>query len=189
MESLQIRAIKTQYIVFTIITNTISSIIVLVNLHQSSVFEGLAYIFLFLLSPFLSSTYCTNLIQPIAGRITTFLHSLLKTQSYYPEIAIGIVCFFLNLHNSGNPKKEGNVINFNVLQPKLGRFRDPYQLFNPRKYLFILAWLDLFKKQDFSRLYMRKHLYAFTFFFLKKSIKKGKLDSLQIKEKNLLKKK
>nr|DAD62330.1 MAG TPA: hypothetical protein [Caudoviricetes sp.] len=33
MESLQIRAVKTQYIVFIIITNTISSIIVLVNLH------------------------------------------------------------------------------------------------------------------------------------------------------------
>nr|DAR78886.1 MAG TPA: hypothetical protein [Caudoviricetes sp.] len=33
MESLQIRAIETQYIVFIIITNTISSIIVLVNLH------------------------------------------------------------------------------------------------------------------------------------------------------------
>lgn len=147
MESLQIRAVKTQYIVFIIITNTISSISIQVNLNLSSIFKALDSIFVFLLPPFLSSTYCTNLIQPIVCRITTFLHSLLKTQSYYPEIAIGIVCFFLNLHNSGNPKKEGNVINFNVLQPKSGHFRDPYQLLSEQKYLFILEWLDLLRSK------------------------------------------
>ena len=62
MESLQIRAIKTQYIVFVTITNTISSIIIQVNLNLSSIFKTLGSIFVFLLTPFLSSTYCTNLI-------------------------------------------------------------------------------------------------------------------------------
>ena len=143
MESLQIRAIKVQYIVFIIITNTISSISIQVNLNLSSIFKALDSIFVFLLPPFLSSTYYINLIQPIVGMITAFWHLIIENSFLLFRNQHWNSLFFLNLHNSGNPRKEGNVINFNVLQPKLGHFRDPYQNITEQKYLFILAWLDL----------------------------------------------
>ena len=52
MESLQIRAINILYIVFTIHVNTISSIIIRVNLKKSSIFKTLSHIFAYLLSQF-----------------------------------------------------------------------------------------------------------------------------------------